>query len=154
MWKIICWEQRIYQALLTHKGDRHKTVKCDIRGYCKSQKDTLPTWNYVWMYQMWQRVQIKPNIQRHYQTHNENKVKAFKCFICEKYFEEKYNFRQHINNIHHDINRLCCEPCGKIFKKKCMLNFHIEIKHPDPNMPCPEWSCEIFKKPYPHSRAL
>ena len=106
MWKIICLEQRIYRAPLTHKGDRHKMVKYDICGYCKSQKDTLPTW-------FWDQ----PNLQRHYQTHNENKDKAFQCFICKKIFQKKYNFRQDINNIHPDINRLCCEPCGKIFKK-------------------------------------
>jgi hypothetical protein len=70
-------------------------------------------------------------------------VKAFQCFFCGKCFQEKWNLRQHNDNIHQDVKRFSSQPSGQILREKCTLSIDIEIKHPDPNIPFPERSCEM-----------
>lgn len=66
----------------------------------------------------------------HYHQHYRNTGRGYKCTLCCKIFEDRHDFKKHLqNHIHEQFNY--CDHCGKRFLKMDALNAHQE-KHPLP----------------------
>ena len=72
---------------------------------------------------MWQRIQKKYNLQRHFKglIHWEKKVE---CPICNKKFAERYDMEEHKKGFYLKIRPFTCEKCGKGFTKKHKRDKH------------------------------
>ncbi|XP_034249264.1 uncharacterized protein LOC117650080 [Thrips palmi] len=61
----------------------------------------------------------------------------FKCTVCPKEFNRKFNLREHMTNCHQDMPpRFSCEHCLKRFKSKNKLRLHVATHTEEPNLAC------------------
>ena len=148
--------------LLVHKKVREKVIKCSLCEHStdtpgnmsKHMKSHFPDEKTLKCDICGKLFGNKAHLERHLQIHNSSLKKKFSCEKCSQSFLEKYNLKQHVDNVHNNVQRFVCKECGEKLRKRCDLTFHIEINHPDTAVPNPEWKCIECGKFYPHSRAL
>ena len=68
------------------------------------------------------------DLGKHIKTVHE-KIKDFKCEICEKAFISNSDLKRHINAVHAKTKNFGCTQCGKCFSQSGHLNQHIKSVH-------------------------
>lgn len=128
---------KIHQFDNADKSDEY-LLECEI---CKEKTVSYASYN--------KHMKMKHNI--------DEKIKAFKCRICEMRFASKQGMYRHIDNIHEnnrqnlrnrDKNFLCTE-CGKGF----FTNFHLTT-HARSHSGAKPFSCKYCNKSFSQSSGL
>jgi len=60
---------------------------------------------------------------------NADRAGVFECYICNRQFNARYNYKRHMNTVHADTRQFKCEECGMEFKLKNHLTVHVRQVH-------------------------
>lgn len=70
----------------------------------------------------------KSNMQIHRESHLPQRQRIFECFICQKQYSFMKSLKQHISNVHVDVQpEFKCGKCGKTFTWKYRFIRHLKI---------------------------
>ena len=60
------------------------------------------------------------------------KVKNYKCDICDKAFSRYGALKIHVNSVHEELKNHKCDLCDKAYSQLCQLKLHIKNVHENP----------------------
>ena len=151
-------------GLEKHMKTIHTTKQCHICSFVTTQRDSVLT-NHI-------EARHKENEQ---ESKKRDSQTPMKCFAedCEKIFFKRYNLNQHYNrvhitrecpvchkliknktlqnhidNVHHNKKRSCCEKCGKGFMYPALLAEHDAVEHGGARFRCRYPQCEFKDREY------
>ena len=153
------------ESLNKHKEKAHSTKQCHICSYITVRGDQLKT-HYMTTHK--KKVleetadKIKPtaeikcsveecdkiflrqgDLNQHY-----NRVHITReCPICHKILKNKI-LQQHINTVHNNQKKCCCEKCGKGFIFPALLEQHVAVEHQGVRYKCRYPDCQYKDREY------